>query len=217
MSAQLTRHPNGPYYPPRSDKTAAGITDQFGGGEQKRNWTRMQQGSGPNRPSLRPDTDKEHHRWHVRDVEGPRGGRGTFGSISQFPPHDVRPTWDDREQSKLLHSLLLSLGVFDTADGLKMRLAVLLSLELVLNEWAESIRSSPLEHGKVGDNKKKKCHSHVAVVSFGSYRLGVHRPDGDIDALALCPPHCTRDDFFGPLVQRLNDDSRVLDLQAIPG
>ena len=55
----------------------------------------------------------------------------------------------------------------------------------------------------------------VAVISFGSYRLGVHNPSADIDALALAPPHCTREDFFASLVQMLDDDERVTDLHPV--
>ena len=57
----------------------------------------------------------------------------------------------------------------------------------------------------------------VAVICFGSYRLGVHNPSADIDALALAPPHCTRGDFFASLVAILGKDDRVTDLHPVPG
>jgi hypothetical protein len=50
----------------------------------------------------------------------------------------------------------------------------------------------------------------VALITFGSYRLRVHRPDSDLDVLALCPPVCHRGDFFTSLVQRLNDHSSII-------
>jgi hypothetical protein len=42
-----------------------------------------------------------------------------------------------------------------------------------------------------------------ALLSFGSYRLGVHAPDADVDCLVLAPPHCAREDFFGGWVGAL--------------
>ena len=59
--------------------------------------------------------------------------------------------------------------------------------------------------------------SSVALISFGSYRLGVQRSGADLDALALSPSHCTREDFFTCLVKILNQDSRVAELHPVPG
>ena len=57
--------------------------------------------------------------------------------------------------------------------------------------------------------------ARVSLVNFGSYRLGVHAPSADIDVVALCPPHCTRHDFFTSLVRLLKKDDRIEDLHPI--
>ena len=56
------------------------------------------------------------------------------------------------------------------------------------------------------------------LITFGSYRLGVHRPSSDLDLLVLAPSHCTRQDFFSSLVSLLNkqDASIIQQVHPIP-
>ena len=54
-----------------------------------------------------------------------------------------------------------------------------------------------------------------ALLSFGSYRLGVHTPDADVDCLVLAPRHVTRQDFFGGWVDVLRGDDRVTELHPV--
>ena len=51
------------------------------------------------------------------------------------------------------------------------------------------------------------------LFEFGSYRLGVHTPGTDIDALCVAPRHILRDKhFFGLLPGILRKDERVENL-----
>ena len=55
----------------------------------------------------------------------------------------------------------------------------------------------------------------VTLITFGSYRLGAYRPDADVDLLALCPPSCTRDDFFTRLVSLMEEEPSICDIHPI--
>jgi poly(A) polymerase Pap1 len=55
----------------------------------------------------------------------------------------------------------------------------------------------------------------VTLITFGSYRLGAYRPDADVDLLALCPPSCTRDDFFTSLVTLMENEPSICDIHPI--
>jgi len=80
-------------------------------------------------------------------------------------------------------------------------------LETILTEWASSI---------MGNTKGSRWQRpRVSLVTFGSYRLRVHRPESDLDVLAVTPPTCSREQFFSGLVEVLRRDSRISNVHAI--
>lgn len=56
----------------------------------------------------------------------------------------------------------------------------------------------------------------MTLVSFGSYRLQAHRPDSDLDVLAVCSDICNRNDFFSSLPVLLEATSGIADIHPIP-
>ena len=118
---------------------------------------------------------------------------------------------EDENLTKSLKSVLLKQGVFEQKKAVNKRRAVLKSIEQILCRWSSSLMADKSR----ADTKSEG--SSVALISFGSYRLGVQRSGADLDALALSPPHCTRGDFFTSLVKILNQDSRVTELHPVPG
>ena len=115
-------------------------------------------------------------------------------------------------------------NVFDTPEGLARRYQVVQTLEDLLGRWSDGltpVTTSPQVGAAVttatADKNQETPQARPVIICFGSYRLGVHNPTADIDALALCPPHCTRADFFGSWVTLLEEDDNVEDLHPVPG
>ena len=53
------------------------------------------------------------------------------------------------------------------------------------------------------------------IYTSGSYRLRIHEPGSDIDAICVAPQFCTRDLFFSGLKERLMADPLVTHVNAI--
>ena len=88
-------------------------------------------------------------------------------------------------------------GSFDTHDGLSHRIQVLTKLNELVKTFVR----------KVAEEKKIPAHLHDSlggkIYTFGSYRLGVHTRNGDIDTLCVVPGHVSRQDFFSTFFELL--------------
>lgn len=106
-----------------------------------------------------------------------------------------------------LEEAVASITSYNDSDVFNRRLA-LDYLEKILARWALTARtvSSSSERSRPENPWQTP---RVTLVSFGSFRLGVHRKSADLDVLAISPPSCKRRDFFTSLVDMLKDDPLV--------
>ena len=97
-------------------------------------------------------------------------------------------------------------GAFDTHEGLSHRIQVLTRLNELVKTFVK----------KVAVEKNIPAHLHDTlggkIYTFGSYRLGVHTKNGDIDTLCVVPTHVTRTDFFTTFHEMLKVSFKGSDL-----
>ncbi|XP_044284850.1 poly(A) polymerase gamma isoform X2 [Varanus komodoensis] len=100
-------------------------------------------------------------------------------------------------------------GVFEDEEELNCRLNVLCKLNTLVKEWI----------AEVGKNKNLPSSvfssSGGKILTFGSYRLGVHTKGADIDALCVAPRHVERSDFFLSFFEKLKLQKGIRNLRAV--
>ena len=117
----------------------------------------------------------------------------------------AQPTANDLLQSQKLAEY--TRGLIETADSAANRVRVLALLEGLLKEWAKAVSE---RHGFT-----EPAAAACRYLTFGSYFLGSHAPDDDIDTLCLGPPHASRQEFFEDFVEMLKREPAVSEMQAI--
>ena len=85
---------------------------------------------------------------------------------------------------------LFSLQLFESPKGDRHRAAVVTWLDGLLGGV------SALIGAEQGMPVAETAAAGTKVIPFGSYREGVHGPQSDLDLLAICPAHVSRDAFF---------------------
>ncbi|CAM9733034.1 unnamed protein product [Chrysoparadoxa australica] len=128
-----------------------------------------------------------------------------FQPISNEPPSEA-----DLANDRHLLAFMYDAGnvpVMPKAD-LKRRERALNELTVLCCKW-------------VYDTYKDMFSEEVAkeaggkMLVSGSYRLGIHEPGSDIDAVFVAPQHCDKGGFFTVLKKTLTDHPEVTNLNAI--
>ncbi|KAF5774078.1 putative polynucleotide adenylyltransferase [Helianthus annuus] len=120
------------------------------------------------------------------------------------------PTAVDIRRNTLLEQLLRDSGVYEGAEETAKREEVLRRLDQIVKDWVKQLTRQK------GYTEKMVEEANGIVRTFGSYRLGVHGPNADIDTLCIGPSYVNREhDFFTILHNILLGMEEVAELQAI--
>jgi poly(A) polymerase Pap1 len=115
--------------------------------------------------------------------------------VSHNATIDEEPSNEAEElTSRVLENLLANdLEVYETTEQKRNKELVLIKLRDILDQWMQRVKK---KHGIPPDSPT----GNAKLLPYGSYKLGVSSPTGDIDTLVLAPYFVDRDeDFFGLL------------------
>jgi poly(A) polymerase len=117
------------------------------------------------------------------------------------------PTERDLRLTAALEEELKAQGLYESEPQQRQRERALELLTEAVEEWVQTVSAG----------KGKGLDTQASLLTFGSYRLGVHPPDADIDCLLVAPGHCDRAvDFFGIFLDMLAMRPDVSELQPVP-
>mmetsp|Transcript_17637 Transcript_17637/g.31895 ORF Transcript_17637/g.31895 Transcript_17637/m.31895 type:complete len:586 (-) Transcript_17637:431-2188(-) len=161
-----------------------------------------------NRSRNRKQKQERHPRWNQNTQQKWPNNHATKCNTQNNAGHEQQLT-------KSLRELCISRQLIEDSTGIQKRRRVMRDLDTMLCAWSESLLpgSSSYIENIISPNSDETAAP--SLLSFGSYRLGVHTPDGDVDCLVLAPPHVTRDDFFGSWVDILRGEERVAELHPV--
>ncbi|OQS04135.1 hypothetical protein THRCLA_20964, partial [Thraustotheca clavata] len=120
------------------------------------------------------------------------------------------PTSFDHQLTAALEDTLKQWNLHESEDGGRLREKALGIVKAIVEEWACE------EAAKAGVQLEEKATRFSQVRTFGSYRMGVHSPEADIDTLCLMPKHCIRSSFFTSFPGRLKLHPAVTSVQSVP-
>ncbi|KAF2769344.1 Poly(A) polymerase [Teratosphaeria nubilosa] len=101
-----------------------------------------------------------------------------------------KPSSQDMKLDQSLTAELKRNNVFAPQNEIDLREELCNTLERLLKEMVQTVgKKKGLPQSLLDDAGGK-------LFPYGSYKLGVHSPGSDIDALMAAPKHVTKDDFF---------------------
>ncbi|XP_028100042.1 nuclear poly(A) polymerase 4-like isoform X1 [Camellia sinensis] len=123
----------------------------------------------------------------------------------------ARPSKADFIRNAELKKFLIDSGLYESNDDAARRKAVLGRIDEVVKCWVKQLTRQR------GYTDQRVEDANAVIFTFGSYRLGVHGPGADIDALCVGPSYVNREeDFFIILHDMLAKMEEVTELQPVP-
>lgn len=132
--------------------------------------------------------------------------KGVTNPISIEPPKD-----SDWISTDALMDELKKMNCFETEKESRLREKVLGLIQMHVRAF---VRETYLA---AGASPEQADQAGGKIYTYGSYRLGVHGPNSDIDTLIVCPRRVTREDFFERFGKMLNDWDLCTKVVPVPG
>lgn len=130
-----------------------------------------------------------------------------FGMTSAISTAGPKP--EDIEATTCLKKALERFNVFESEPALNHRMSILAKLNAMVNAFIKDLSISQNVPVDTAHRLGGRVHT------FGSYRLGVHSPGADIDALCIAPRNVTREEFFTMFTELLKKQPEVTECRSI--
>lgn len=108
---------------------------------------------------------------------------------------------DEQNNSRLIDELHKQ-GGYESKEGHDLRVQILGDLEQMLSKWA-------VEYIRRKKSETVAASAACQIIPFGSFCIGVHTAESDIDVLCVVPKFVSRNDFFSEIPQLLADSTKV--------
>ncbi|KAI8886806.1 Poly(A) polymerase [Backusella circina FSU 941] len=115
----------------------------------------------------------------------------------------------DKEATISLEKTLREYNMYESPERTQLRERVLETLDKMTKAFVYSVST------RDGMTEAQAERSGGKVLTYGSYRLGVHGRDSDIDTLCIFPSHVRRTDFFTTMLHLLRSDENIKDITAV--
>lgn len=130
--------------------------------------------------------------------------RGVTGAISEEHSTDSQIALS-RDLEDVLRN---EYNQYQTKEQERERGQVIVRLQNVIKSWVKAV----YQEEKVSFDPNQGAQ----IYTYGSYRLGVNAPDGDVDTLVLCGSELKREHFFGKLLDMLREHPDAKDIVEVP-
>ena len=130
--------------------------------------------------------------------------RGVTGAISEEPSTAAQIALS----ADLENILRNEYNQYLTKDQERERGQVIVQLQNVIKAWVKAVYAE--------DKVTFDPNQGAQIYTYGSYRLGVNSPDGDVDTLVLCGSELKREHFFGKLLEMLREHPEAKDIVEVP-
>ncbi|XVE97607.1 hypothetical protein REPUB_Repub03eG0034000 [Reevesia pubescens] len=121
------------------------------------------------------------------------------------------PSEADIQRNKELEKFLIESGLYESKEEAAKREEVLRHITEIVKGWVKQLTRQR------GYTDQMVEEANAVILTFGSYRLGVHGPGADIDTLCVGPSYVNREeDFFIILHDILAEREEVSELQPVP-
>lgn len=119
--------------------------------------------------------------------------------VSAQPPTEMELSFN-----KSLQNFCADIIPLESTEGIQKRERALNRMGKVARDWIQHVCA------KKGFAPDAATLAGGQLFTSGSYRLGVHEPGADIDTILVAPNMCTRDDFFGEVLENDKRDPESL-------